>query len=332
MNAMNGRLKRKRGASLILAVIALVAVLGAVALAVDVGRLYLTRQYLVNGCDAAALAGGMELPNQAKATAKADEAANTNGMTNHTVSFPADGITGEGATKIRVDGQMYVHHTFARVLGFAIRPVGAYAVVVRTGPVSGLTGNVVPWGVPWYDKSGQPYTYNTGALYTLKVGSQTDLSDGSLARTGGNFYPLALERSLGDGSSGAKVYNEDIKTGFDGAIKVGDITSTEPGNMVGPTRQAVVSDANSLFKQADQQPWADDTWNNYDYGNPRIVIVPIISPLSNGRTDVEILGFAAFWVQSCVGQEVSGYFLDYTVPNAGGTGPDYGVFTFRLTE
>jgi Flp pilus assembly protein TadG len=325
-------MKDERGVSLIMAAMLIVVLLGMVALAVDVGRLYIARQFLVNSCDAAALAGGIELPDQTKATSKASECAIANQMTNHQVSFPADGVTADGPTKIRVDGDMVVAHTFANVLGFSSRQVGAYAVVLKTGSVSWVNGRVVPWGIPWYGPDGASYEYDNGVPYNLKVGSQTDLADGTTAKTGGNFYPLALERSLGDGSSGAKVYNNDIKWGFDGQVKVGDVTDTEPGNMVGPTRQAVIGDADSLFKRAQQEPWADDTWDNYDYGNPRIVIVPIISPLGNGRTGVTILGFASFFVASCTGQEVTGYFIGYTIPGAGGTGPDYGVTTFRLIE
>jgi hypothetical protein len=128
------------------------------------------------------------------------------------------------------------------------------------------------------------------------------------------------------------VYSKDIKWGFPGTVAVGDIVSTEPGNMVGPTRQAVSTDADSLIKRALQPPWNDDTWNNYDYGCPRIVVVPIVSPMGNGRTDVEILGFASFFVQSFSSQEVTGYFIGYSIPQAGGSGPDFGVFTFRLIE
>jgi len=331
-------INNERGISLIMAAILIVALLGMTALAVDIGRLYVTRQYLVNACDAAALAGGIELPDQSKATTQAlacahsnqnDAVANTAAFQ---ASFPADGITPKGATKLRVDGQLTVPHTFARALGRMVGPVSAYAIVLRTGSIGWASDIVVPWGIPWYSTSGSPYGYENGVLYTLKVGSQSDLQSGLTGKTGGNFYPLALERSLGDGSSGAKVYNQDIKWGFDGQVKVGDVTYTEPGNMVGPTRQAVVSDSDSLFKRALQSPWNNDTWDNLDYGNPRVVIVPIISPLGNGRTEVTILGFAAFYVQSCTGQEVKGYFLDYTIPHGGGSGPDYGVYTFRLIE
>jgi len=332
MRSMGDTLRDERGLSLVMTAMLVVVLLGMVAVAVDIGRLYLTRQYLVNSCDAAALAGGIELPDQAKATGEAGEAALANGMDEYEVSFPEDGITAQGATKIRVDGQRTVPHTFARILGFDSRAVGAYAVALRTGPVNWVRDHVVPWGIPWYGPEGEPYDYNNGELYVLKVGSQTDLSDGSTAQTGGNFYPLALDRSLGDGGSGAAIYEDDIKWGFDGEVEVGDMVASEPGNMVGPTKHAVTNDSDSLFQRALEEPWADDTWDNYDYGNPRIVVVPIISPLGNGRTEVEVLGFASFWVESCTGQEVTGYFLDYTIPDAGGSGPDYGVFTFRLIE
>jgi hypothetical protein len=335
-------LKDERGISLIMAAILIVVLLGMTALAVDVGRLYVTRQYLQNSCDASALAGGLELPNQAKAEAKAMECAQANQddpvsqTATYTVSFPEDGITEKGATKLRVDGQMTVPHTFARVLGRMSGLVSAYAIVLKTGSIGWASDIVVPWGIPWYDIYGNPYEYGTGVLYTLKIGQQSDLQEGTPDRTGGNFYPLALQRSLGDGSSGGSVYEHDVKYGFDGQVEVGDVVDTEPGNMVGPTNHAVEnapSTDDSLFERAQEPPWDDDTWDNYDYGNPRIVICHIIAPLSNGRTEVTILGFAAFYVVSCSSsQGVTGYFIEYTIPGAGGSGPEFGVTTFRLIE
>lgn len=324
--------RRQRGAVLVLVAILLVVLLGMAALAVDISRLYVARHFLINSCDASALAGGMELPDQAMATAKAAECANANTMFIYQISFPQEGMTAQGPTRIRVDGQLNVLYCFAGILGYSSRTVGAYAVVERKTHIGWVSGNVVPWGIPFFDADGNPYTYNNGVLYTLKVGSQTDLSDGTVGKVGGNFYPLALERSLGDGSSGASVYRDGIKWGFDGLVQVGDTVSTEPGNMVGPTRQAVISDPDSLFARAETEPWADDTWYDFDYGNPRIVIVPIVSPMSSGRSDVQILGFASFWVESIQGQAVRGYFINYTIPGAGGDGPDYGLATSQLIE
>jgi len=296
------------GITLVLVALLLVALLGAAALAVDIGRLYLERQHLVNSCDAAALAGGIELPDQAVATTKAGQAAAANAMPTYQVSFPS-------TDKLRVDGQEVVQYGFARVLGYQEREVSAYAVVQRTPGVKSTSGVVVPWGIPYSD-------YQQGEEILLKVGSGS----------GGNFYPLALERSLGDGSSGGDIYREDIKYGFQGEIEVGDVVKTEPGKMVGPTSQAVVTDADSLFHRAEQEPWASQTPETATYGNPRVVIVPIVTTLGSGRDEVTILGFAAFYITAATGQTVTGYFIEYTIPSGTPGGPDYGVSVLRLVE
>ena len=306
------------GITLVLVALLLVALLGAAALAVDIGRLYLERQHLVNSCDAAALAGGIELPDQAVATTKAGQAAAANAMPTYQVSFPS-------TDKLRVDGQEVVQYGFARVLGYQEREVSAYAVVQRTPGVKSTSGVVVPWGIPYT-------AYQQGEEILLKVGSTGQSDPGDPEGTGGNFYPLALERSLGDGSSGGAVYTEDIRYGFQGEIEVGDVVSTEPGNMVGPTRQAVVTDADSLFHRAEQEPWASQTPETATYGNPRVVIVPIVTTLGSGRDEVTILGFAAFYITAATGQTVTGYFIEYTIPSGTPGGPDYGVSVLRLVE
>ena len=318
MKAILKKLSSERGISLVLFSMLLVVLLGAVGLALDMGRLYAARQYLVNSCDASALAGGMELPDQPDATLKANQcsAANkdswANRVSGYTVSFPTE-------DKIRVDGTMTVGLTFARILGFERTRVSAYAVVLKTGAIGWASDQVVPWGIPQVN-------YTTGQPVTLKLGSQRSLQQGDLQ---GNFYPLALQRSLGDGSSGGDVYREDIMYGFEGTVEVGDVTETEPGNMVGPTQQAV----NYRFDEAAANPlWADDNCSSIDYGNPRVVLVPIVSPMGAGRTEVTILGFAAFYLLSVHSGQVTGCFVGFTIPNAGGSGPDYGVTTFKLIE
>ena len=311
-----GKLRRQRGAVYVIVLAASVMLLIMLALAVDISRLYVARRYLVNSCDASALAGGVELPSQSKATTQASLCAQANAMTTYQVTFPADGITAEGATKIRVDGQANVQYAFAGIMGLISKTVSAYAIVQKTASIGWASG-VVPWGIPFYDSAGNPYQYNNGVMYTLKLGSN------SSARVGGNFQGLSL------GGNGASNYRSNIETGYQGVLHVGDTISSEPGNMVGPTRQGV----DYRVQAASVSPWSNDTWNNYDYGNPRIILVPVTSPfLGNGRTDVQILGFAAFWLDSIQGQEVKGYFLSYTTPKAGGSGSYYGLSTFRLIE
>lgn len=317
---------RQPGNVLVMVAISMVALLAMAALAVDIGRLYLARQFLVNSCDASGFAGVMELPDATAATARASAVAVSNRMATFQITFPESGMSEVGPKKIRVDGQLQVDYGFAGVLGPPSRTVSAHCVLQLMGSVGWVEGQVVPWGIPYYKADGTPYSYDNGVLYTLKMGSQMDIADGTVAKTGGNFYPLAIS------GAGANLYNYDIKWGYDGRISVDDVFLSEPGNKVGPTAQAVATDLDSLLKRASVPPWTDDTFNNYDYGNPRVAIVPIISPMGNGRDEIRVLGFGAFWINSVKGQVVDGYFISYSIPNAGGEGPDYGLRTFRLTE
>lgn len=114
----SGKPRKHQGTVLVMVAILLVVLLGMMALAVDISRLYLARQFLINSCDASALAGGLELPNQDKATLEASECADANDMASYQVSFPEEGFTEQGATRIRVDGEMNVPYCFANILGF----------------------------------------------------------------------------------------------------------------------------------------------------------------------------------------------------------------------
>src|SRR5687767_15097146 len=64
------RARRRGGTTVMIALMAPVLV-GFTALTVDVGRLYVRKQALSNGVDAAALAGGRELPSEQAADAEA---------------------------------------------------------------------------------------------------------------------------------------------------------------------------------------------------------------------------------------------------------------------
>src|SRR6266542_385487 len=71
----------ERGATLVIVVLSIVAILGMVVLTVDVGGLLLRRRSLVNGADAAALAAGQTCLNPADnrdPAAVANTYANTN--------------------------------------------------------------------------------------------------------------------------------------------------------------------------------------------------------------------------------------------------------------
>ena len=74
-------LRCRKGAVIVLMAAAVVGLTGMAALAVDAGMLYLNKYQLANAADAAALAGGQELPgrpDQAVSTASGIAAANGN--------------------------------------------------------------------------------------------------------------------------------------------------------------------------------------------------------------------------------------------------------------
>ncbi|HEY3317887.1 MAG TPA: pilus assembly protein TadG-related protein [Coriobacteriia bacterium] len=144
-----------------------------------------------------------------------------------------------------------------------------------------------------------------GEAYSLKVGSGDVLS--------GNFQALAL------GGTGASDYRTNIAQGYPGTVYIGQLLSSEPGNMVGPTagglRDRIGMDAHSTYASwvaAGSPPC------------PRIVYVPICEwtaqPL--GRSEpVIVRGFAAFFVEGDPSGTSTGIFIQYVAPGIPGPDP-----------
>jgi Flp pilus assembly protein TadG len=152
-----------------------------------------------------------------------------------------------------------------------------------------------------YDAEGD-YTSDYGLEMELKVGGKDDFDFAS-----GWFSALALEDS-----KGGKDYKTNIKGCVGITYKVGDElpVNTEPGEMVGPTRQGVESDADSLINQDPGAHW-DPSLNDGRGGvagsafatSPRIVAIPLVNPdimaevNKGGRTTVPIANIAGFFVE-----------------------------------
>jgi Flp pilus assembly protein TadG len=286
--------------------------MGVAALAVDVGILYHTKLRLMNMVDAAALAGARQLPESAsQATFTADQFADSNGRqdsdnwsrTVGRTSVANDTIT---ATVIRpVD--MY----FARALGINEMMVNATATA-QVWPVAAVTG-VVPFGVVWTN-----FAY--GTTYSLKAGAGEGHN--------GNFGALAL------GDTGASNYRDNIKYGYPGKLEISEfqplIVETEPGNMSGPTSTGVNYRIN-------QDLYA--TFETAAPTSPRVVTVPVIESLAvNGRGEVRIIGFAAFFLERVGGSGqdnyVEGKFMRLVHPTAtgGNQAGNYGLQVVRLIQ
>jgi hypothetical protein len=341
--------RRPRGQVLVIFALALLVLLGFAALGIDVGYMYTVRHELQRSADAGALAGASAFIggswSDTGTQALAEERARDFASRDDVVVSPLDSA-GEVAVsfpppdRIRVDTSRTVNLFFSRLFLGPTRTITAYAVA-EASVVDKDVPCLKPWGIPfpWNDANGDGIfdpeegeqvseecpegtidpisgAYCQGTRIVLKIGTpknkpvqpedpETETFVPSLQQEPGHFFAL-------DFGSGAKTYKEAIKGNCpdDITISVGDEIPLEPGNMVGPTIQAVKTDPDSLMNrdptsrwdydrnlpQSDDPNYAGDFWMN----SPRVVQIPIYHPdlvLQQGKSDMPVSGFAGFWIE-----------------------------------
>jgi hypothetical protein len=142
------------------------------------------------------------------------------------------------------------------------------------------------------------------------------------------------------GGQGGNWYRTNIQTCNPSIITIGDDYDTEPGNMVGPTRQGVealiAQDPGATWDPAQNQVVGSDfdPW----VGSPRIGIVPTFNPgrfFQPGRKDLEFTNFIAVFFESVSGngnnQQVHGRIL-FATGIAGGSDTAPGIKFVQLVE
>lgn len=303
-------LKSEKGTVAVLMAIAMVVLAGFTALVTDAGLIFLNQGKLENSLDSAVLAGAQELPsNPQGALDVARQYAELNGMQPEEVDF----IVNTDHRSISGNGERKVGMLFARVLGVDRARVRATAGA-RVSPIAAVRG-VAPFGVLDYD-------YHFGDVVVLKEGASENYYAGW-------FGALSL------GGSGASVYLENVKNGYDGQIKLGDIIQIEAGNMSGPTREGIEYRIN----QCNHLPCCSTY--GYEDGCPRIIIIPIINIQEidpGGHVfSVRVVGLGAFLVDQYVGHgnenEVQGSFIRYVIPGTGDdSAADFGLYEAKLYE
>lgn len=293
----------ERGAVAVIIAAAMIFLLGLTALVTDVGNIAFAKRKMVTAADAAALAGAQELVNNpSNAKSRAIEYASKNGASPAKVSVNIS----DDEKEITVLASQVVDYSFARVLGFHSTLVTARAKAI-IAPATSLSG-IVPFIIPMPSPCGD---FDYDAEVVLKVG---DWDDGCIGS--GNFGAIAL------GGDGASNYEENIKYGYDGILSIGDIVSTEPGNMSGPTIEGV-------------QYRIDNEQN--------IIFIPLFDPTEyqHGKGTLKIAGFACFEIIGVGGSgsdcDVFGKFKEWFVPNNGSSGDpsvgiDFGVYCLMLVE
>lgn len=294
--------KQEKGNVSILVVVVMVAFMGMMALVIDIGVVYAEKIQLTNALDAALLAGGQELPdNKVKARAMMETYLIENGvsLSDVEITIEADG------KEARIQGTNDVNHFFGRVIGFETTTVNARSRLIL-GNARSASGGLRPYAVEKFD-------YEYGEEVILKEGAGDGYS--------GNYGTVAL------GGTGAKVLEFNAIYGYDGTIEVGDIIPTEPGN-----KASVVKE---LAEYINDVP---DTFDEHDLDSDRLWTIPLVDTLEvNGRTGVEVVGFAQVYVSQVKKKggdaEVYARFVQFvTNGDIDDSLEDTGVYGMKLTN
>lgn len=276
-----------QGGIVILVALGLTVLLGSCAMVTDIGMLYIEKTKLQNAVDAAALAGVQELPGDPSNAAQVAKAyATQNGLDNITSSFAANN------TKIVVSAQKTVPTYFAKIWGIKSEQLSATASALMLPPTS-------MFGAAPLSVQDQPLIF--GQQYTLKAGAG-DGTDG--------WYG-ALQLSV----PGAKAFQTDLTYGYTGSISIGQVLTVEHGNISGPTETAI----EDRFAMDTRVP--KNTYYDYDRNAPEILYLPIVKILSyesSAISEVQVTGFAAFFIEGVSGNgtesTITGRFIKTLIP------------------
>lgn len=304
-NQQEKETKHWSGGQIIVAMsIAIVALLGCVGLATDVGVLYFNWMLLQKAADAAVLGGADYLPNNpSTAVSEADKLANDNGVSSSEIvstEVSSDDMS------ISMQLKRSVPYYFARVLGLTDGEVSASATA-SLETVSSVN-SIVPIGID----SSTNYTY--GQQITLMAGQYGP----------GNWGPIDLN------SSGASGFEYNLEYGWTGQVSAGSWFPTETGLMTGPTQTAFNA---RLTAGETEDP--SGTFENHTLSDPRVVTVPMVDYADiNGKSEVPVEGFAELWLVGMDShQNITAYFIQQVADGEpGGQATNYGAWQPVLTR
>ncbi len=115
--------------------------------------------------------------------------------------------------------------------------------------------------------------------------------------------------------------------GYDVELNVGDFVFTEPGNMAGMV--------NSLSYYINS---IDESFEDFARDSDRVWTIPVFETMEvNGRTAIQIVGFAQFFVESAFKvrgkAEIHGRFIEYvTNGDIDPTLESTGVYGMKLVD
>lgn len=342
--AFRGRTSRA-GVVGVWVVVAFLALAGAASLAIDIGSLVVAVQRCQDVADSAALAAGRLLPDTTAATQVALDTVNANNTeaagwpvvaSNSDVTFyyPNETVAGVSlgswAHAVAVQVHTHVDYGFGRLLGINGADAQRRAIVLHA-PVAGL-----PLCTMWISQT-TPIDTTGETVTNLFMGNQSNNEDYAIPGSFGFLRaPTGCDATWEELLKGYNLSQQDIETS---RVKIGDTVGAKPGNNEGPWRQALFTDNDSRYQRGTSGKWANDTYDNFQPDNPRIMLVPLVTHISgtgNGAT-FKIERFAAFWLEGYEkkNDKIWGRFIRYEV-SSGDPDPslksesESGVYTTKL--
>ena len=348
MTRQTMRPRDERGMMLIMAGLGLVAFMSATMLALDVGMFMVARSQAQNAADAGALAGAVALVfddyddksagGPAVQSAIAAAKAGANGVMDESVSVTPDDVTFPTPDRVRVK----VFRTKARgnpllpflapMFGVDEVDLGAEATS-EAAPANAMTC-VKPFTIPdrWGEVQTPPWdpddTFDitddkgkeiakpdyyvpadqpgyTGYNSQRDRGTQVIIKASNDDKLYPSFYfPYAM-----GGESGAEEYRWNIGNCNDLLMKYGENLESEPGNMVGPTKQGV-GDLIALDPDAYWDVGQNKVVSDLS-PSPRVVTIPVFDPMvyyigkQNGRNaDLQVANYIGIFVEGFQGNNV----------------------------
>ena len=321
-----GTRNRERGSVLATSAIAMLSVLLAVGMGIDISRLYLSKTELQNAADAAALAGVSGLtggaPGITEAVDRAVKTMNSYDFNKTGVTFPRDNVK----FAVNLDGN-YMSESDAFLSPTNIRfvqvttpqePVGiSFAAFLlgssRNLSATAIAGYSVPLNqiCPWLpafvlDIPDNPIT--EGNTYTFRLESGDHISPG-------NYQLLAPVTSGGSGD------RQGMANGVNWCVSIGQEVETKPGVTAGAIRQGIntrfdiyAAGMDPALSPPDENIAEDIPYWKYrdkvEVKEPsrkgmekrRVVFIPIAKTLpGDGRDTIIIDRFGVFFLQSSVG-------------------------------
>jgi hypothetical protein len=314
------KFRDENGAALVLVALSMVVLLGFTALVIDGGRLYAEKSNLQKALDAAVLAGahGLFVKENSgdldQAIFIAKEVSRNNG---YELSYEGDNpeIDIAEGSYIRAEKTVSVPMTFAKVLNIDRVPVKASAKAV-VAPLE-IASGIAPIAVEKskindaIEKIASGTYEGTDLLCSKEEDEEEDVDNsdnngnngnngnGNQSNSGqhspGNCGFLDLE---GGSNQGANALSDFILKG--GTFSIGNrFETTEPGGITQAKEaidQLMTSDAAAGRGNCGHPNTADNSCD-------RVLNIPVIDTWTgtNGQDEVEVVGFASFWLESFSG-------------------------------